>query len=275
MYLQVKRRLNKLRGLPATRDVGIIASLISELRDAVDSQLGDGATSKVLPTLPTLPGLRQEDLSDAMEYAGLSLLVTHKHYGAYAGETSSAFAGMGFGLCEHYEKCYTCEAEEAHMPFSHVLALSLSQNSFSAAYTYMQSAFESFHESEIMRFDLGLEEEVDDRDWYWSQIRESIVTVGRTAQRPLNTVVLLGEDGDNPHFIEVVQEVLLELDLVGHGMRVSNQRMRERAAADPLYIAARGAAEFAKRAQASPPNCREPPHCAENRMPQNVFQDEL
>jgi hypothetical protein len=253
-----------------------MANLISQLRDVVDSQLGAGTTKKVLPTLPSLPGLQQDDLRDAMEHLGLSLLVTHKHLGGYAGETSSVYAGMGYGLCEHYEKCETCEVEEANMPYSHLLALSLTQHSFSVAYTYVQSAFSSLHEPEIVRFDLGLAHEIDEKDWYWSQIRESIVAVGRAAQRPLDTVLLLGEEGDNPRFLEVIREALLELDLKASSVYPYNtEGTVTRAARDPLYIAARGAAEFAKRTQASPPNCREPPRCAGNRDPQNVFQDEL
>ena len=43
------------------------------------------------------------------------------------------------------------------MAVSHVLALSLSQASFSAAYAYMQAAYRSILEKETIQFDLGLQ----------------------------------------------------------------------------------------------------------------------
>ena len=269
-YLHLKRRLNKLQGRPATRDIGVLANLMSQLRTLVDTRLGAGTTKSVLLTMPNLPGLEQEDLQDALEHIGLRALVTHKHIG-YVWETSAAFAGMGFGLCAHPEDCDACEDEEADMPFRHILALSLTNRSFSAAYTYMQSAFWSSHEAESVRFELGLENEGEEA--YWDRMREVIVGVGREAKRPLDTLLLLGEGAGlpgHPEFVKTVQEALLKLY-----PRSGPSIIRLWGRGDPLYVAARGAAEFAKRAQASPPNCREPARCFENRETDNSQEDEL
>jgi hypothetical protein len=242
---------------------------MSQLRTLVDTHLGAGTTKSVLPTMPSLPGLEEEDLQDALQHIGLR---THKHI-RYVWETSAAFAGMGFGLCAHPEDCDACEDEEADMPFRHILALSLTNRSFSAAYTYKQSAFRSWHEAESVRFELGLENEGEEA--YWDRMREVIVGVGREAKRPLDTLLLLGEGAgmpEHPEFVKTVQEALLKL-YPGTGPSV---RLWERG--DPLYVAARGAAEFAKRAQASPPICREPARCFENREIENsqgVLSDEL
>ena len=62
------------------------------------------------------------------------------------------------------------------MPVSHILALSLSQTSFSAAYTYMQAAYRSILENETTRFDLGLQnfptngkDSQEEEALYWSR----------------------------------------------------------------------------------------------------------
>lgn len=242
---------------------------MSQLRTLVDTRLGTGTTTSVLPTMPNLPGLEEEDLQDALQYIGLRALVTHKHV-RYVWETSAAFAGMGFGLCVHPEDCDACEDEEADMPFRYVLALSLTNKSFSAAYTYMQSAFWSSHEAESVRFELGLENE--EEEMYWDKVKEAIVGVGWEAKRPLDTLLLLGEGVGHPEFVKTVQEALLKL------YQGSGPNIRSWGLGESLYVAARGAAEFAKRAQASPPNCREPARCFENReidSSQSVLSDEL
>ncbi|TVY94428.1 hypothetical protein LAWI1_G000759 [Lachnellula willkommii] len=271
-YLRQKRRLNKLRGRPATRDVGILANLMSQLHTLVDAHLGAGTTKSVLPTMPNLPGLEQEDLQDALQHIGLRALVTHKH-GRYVWETSAAFAGMGFGLCAHPEDCDACEDEEADMPFRHTLALSLTNRSFSAAYTHMQSAFRSSHEAESVRFELGLEKQGEET--YWERLREVIVDVGQETERPLDTLLLLGEGAGLPEFARTVQDALTRLLELNIGSEVNIRLSRQ---GDPLYIAARGAADFAKRAQSSPPNCREPARCFKDREiddSQEALSDEL
>jgi hypothetical protein len=153
----MRRRLNKHCGLPSTPEVGTIAALLNQLRITIDDKLGPGCCKKALPAIPSLPGLSEEDLYDAMEYAGLVMLSTHKHTTSVASETSASFAGMGYGLCGHYDNVDACDNEEADMPVSHILALSLSNASFSATYTYMRTAYRSLIEKEAIRFDLGLD----------------------------------------------------------------------------------------------------------------------
>lgn len=114
----------------------------------------------------------------------VSLLQAHKHIGGIVSERSVAFAGMGHGLCKHYDKCDTCEDEEADMPYSHTIALSFIHASFSAACILMQPAFSSRAEKVVLRFDLGLSnlsQYEDERAFYWSDVRHTIVSVGRVA----------------------------------------------------------------------------------------------
>lgn len=274
--MRAKRRWNKFLGRPSTSEVGTIAKLINKLRTSADQKLKPDVTKKALLTIPSLPGLSYEDLQDALEYAGLIMLSTHRHIGDKVSDTSAAFAGSGNGLCEHYDNVEACEDEEADMPISHILALSLSQTSFTAAYTYMQAAYRSILEKQVVHFDLGLQnlptngKDIQGKEaLYWSRIRAVIVDVGRASRGELSTLLLLGEDANNPGFIRTVQDTLRELlpDVSKQHVSAMLLSGKQNISVEPLYLAARGAAEFAKRAQEAPAGCREPARCAKNHTP--------
>lgn len=293
-----KRRMKKLLGRPSTPDVGTIASLIQPLLVNAQDKVTPLGIIRALVTIPDTPGLTHADLGDAMEHLGLTLISTHKHIPSAVSELSAAYAGSNIGLCTHYADVDTCEDEEADMPTSHILALSLTQHSFSAAYTYMSAAYRSLLEASSTRFDLGMEHLSSGSDFgeieleigcptrYWSRIFEVIIEIGRASLRPLTTLLLLGEDAENPDFVRTVQEALRELlpeasaEEVAAMMLVSGERKADgdgevvgeqtggsSEMLDPLYLAARGAAEFAKRAQEAPAGCVEPARCAKNRGP--------
>ena len=288
--------MNKLLGRPSTPDVGKIASLIQTLLDTAQDKLPSLNITRALIAVPDTPGLTYADLEDAMEHLGLTLISTHKHIGSTVSELSAAYAGSNKGLCKHYTNLDTCEDEEADMPTSQILALSLTHHSFSASFTYMSSAYRSLLEASTTRFDLGLDHlpssgssETDleiecQTARYWSRIFDVVFEIGRVSRwRPLTTLLLLGEDAENPDFIRTVQEALRKLlsessaEEVPAMVRVLGERKVDgdgeqtgdsrREAVDPLYLAVRGAAEFAKRAQEAPAGCMEPKRCAKNRVP--------
>lgn len=171
------------------------------------------------------------------------------------------------------------------MPVSHILAVRLSQTSFSAAYTYMQSAYRSILEKEIICYDLGLQNfptnkrDIEEEEaLYWSRMRAAIVEVGRASRGVLTTLLLLGEDANNPGFIRTVQDALRELLPDASAQHISAVLLsgKQNSDVEPLYLAARGAAEFAKRAQEAPAGCREPAHCAETRVPpKNILLNQI
>ncbi|KAH8585747.1 hypothetical protein B0O99DRAFT_706830 [Bisporella sp. PMI_857] len=271
-----KRRFNKLRGVPATTDVGIIANLTSQLRVTINNKLGSNSIERVFVVVPRLPGLFWEDVSDALEYSGLSGIISNKHMGGLVSEISASFAGMGYGLCEHYDDPDTCEDEEAEMPYSHILELSLSRVSFDAAYTYMQSAWRSDIENQRFRFDLGLDNlphDQYDREVYWENIRKTIVEIGKASHRPLTHVLMLGDVVDNHEYIRTVQDALMEL--IPHELTRESIMpfAKNHQSLNSLYVAARGAAEFAKRMQEAPRGCKESPQCRGNRHPQSMHTD--
>jgi hypothetical protein len=234
---------------------------------------------KVLPAIPQLPGLwriAEHDLTDALEYAGLGRLSTHKHIPKDVSETSATLAGLNYGLCMDYNHVDKCEDEENHDARFHVLTLSLSQTAFTATCSLMRSAYIDGPLRDITSFDLGLRNVPKDeigKERYWKDIRNAIVDVGRKPVGPLRYILLVGEDADNPIFGRVVKDALRSLipaaeieksEVVFSGL---NARSSSLNAYSPLYVAARGAAEFAKRAQEAPVGCIEPAHCAGNRWP--------
>ncbi|KAF4631362.1 hypothetical protein G7Y89_g6777 [Cudoniella acicularis] len=267
-YLSILRRMNKLRGLPSTKTVGTLATLIIQLSLTIENQLGPGSKRAALPTTPPLPGLTTEDVEDAMEFAGLSTIATHKHIGIDVWETSAAFAATGQGLCKNYTNCDACEQEEADMPFERVLAVSFSRRAFSAAYTSMQSAYMSWHNKDVLSFSLGLEnlpQNKEEQVAFWGKIRDGIVDVGRVSPRPLTRLLLLGDEAHDARFLEVMRDALGVLIPEFPGSRFGF--LETGMFLDPLYVTARGAAEFAKRAQEAPASCREPSRCQELRGP--------
>lgn len=291
--------MNKLLGRPSTPDVGTIASLIQTLLVAAQDKVAPLSIDRALVTIPDTPGLTHADLEDAMEHLGLILVSTHKHIPSTVSEVSAAYAGSNMGLCTHYADIDTCEDEEADMSISHILALSLTHHSFSAAYTYMSAAYRSLLEASSTRFDLGLEHlssgfdshacdtelDISCPARYWPRIFDVILEIGRKSLRPLTTILLLGEDAGNPDFVRTVQDALRKLlpeasaeeiaamvhvsgarKVDGDGEVVGEQTASSGEVWDPLYLAARGAAEFAKRAQEAPAGCKEPARCAKNRV---------
>ena len=217
-----------------------------------------------------------------MEFLDLTLISTHKHMATTVSTVSAAFAGLGHGLCRHYIDPDVCEDEEADFQISHILALSLTHHSFSAAYTYMASAYRSNLEASSTNFDLGMQHLPDstpDQAAYWSQVREIIVHIGRQSYGLLTTLVMVGEDAQTPEFMETVEEALYELlpgasaEQIGAMMPSASKRgkhgrdltTRDDERLNPLYVSARGGAEFAKRALEARSGCKEPKRCEKKR----------
>ncbi|KAI9867546.1 MAG: hypothetical protein M1813_008345 [Trichoglossum hirsutum] len=262
IWKHLKRQLNKRRGLPATPDVGVLGNLIKQLRSASEENLRRSISAAVAAR-PHLPGLTPEDLNDAMEYAGLRNLRAYNYFGDVS-ETSAAFAGMGQGLCEHYADINTCEEEDSNLPLQYILALSFTRVSLSLSLSSLRDAHANYESKAIIAWDLGLSalDQTPDPAAYWDLVRSAIRDIALKSPQPITTLLLLGEESTNATFLDVVRDALRDLlgfDLLRVGILSSPE---------PLYVAAKGAAEFAKRFQETPWNCKEPERCRENRRTQ-------
>lgn len=118
----MRRWLRKLLGFPASRDVGILSRL-NPLREQVEERLGRRDESAVV-AFPNLVALYDEDIPDAIEYAGLTPLHT-KHGGVRSQphEASTAYTGYSLGLCSNYRDWFECEKEEHQWPEQQVLTI--------------------------------------------------------------------------------------------------------------------------------------------------------
>ncbi|KAF2456045.1 hypothetical protein BDY21DRAFT_54994 [Lineolata rhizophorae] len=284
---KAKRRLNKSRGLPATPEVGTLSSMIEALRNETESFLGHNVTSVVV-SVPSLPTLRQghehiEDVQDAVEYAGLEALRPELE------EIQAGFAGYGLGLCKHYVDIEACYRERLDMKMSDVLALSYDRYSLTLSRTLLTTPLRQRVQAHFAG-DWSLGRQVLDTDlyWrahpteYWGTIGEFIYNKG-TYRRPesIDVVLLLGECAADPDFIEVLQDVFrgsgrMTSPYYSHVLSgtasLGGQTNQGRLSAnDTLYMAAKGAAEIAKRVQEAPPGCREPEFCRGNREDPEAF----
>ena len=233
------------------------------LRVACEEQLGQRVEAAVA-AMPILPGMTREDHEDAMYFAGLTTLGSYNYFGSVS-EVSAVFAGMGYGLCSNPREIDVCEDEEAAMPLRYVLAVGLTDSLLSATYTTLRHAHSSFEAKTILNFDLGLEALQNhhyDASTYWNRVRTSISNVAALASEPIDTLLLHGEGGMKGELLDVIHEIL------GGNVQspLNSPTLQLSASLDPLYIAARGAAEFAKRFQETPWGCKEPEWCFEDVM---------
>jgi hypothetical protein len=119
------RRLNKLLGRPATKDVGTLSELITSLRAETEPRL-NLTLERVVVTTPQLPSLTREDLQDAIEHAGLkSWLEYPLPYPTMLYAPNAAFAASGRGLCKEWRNLYACleEAEDGDIPLEEVYGI--------------------------------------------------------------------------------------------------------------------------------------------------------
>ena len=239
------RAIRKRIGLPSTTDVALLVELLQLLLQLqAGHDPGDMAKS-VVTTFPNHQSLCPEDITDALEYLSISRLssrqlLTQPH------EFSAAYAGYGMGLCKHTMDLDACRTEEQEMSRNNTLAISFTKEAlmvetyrFSTAYEY---ALPNSYVEHPVDYALGLgslANYLDPAD-YWSRVRANIgeqVSSGRRHGHQIDVVILYGEEALSEDLRSVVRDVL-----------ESSHYTPPILAEDPTYVAARGAAEFAKRA---------------------------
>ncbi len=256
---QLQRKLNKLRGLPATENIGTMANLLKQLRTMAEEKLGETITAAVA-AVPRLPGLTEDDLKEAMEYAGLKMLSSYRVFGVVT-ENSAAWAGSGYGLCSDPANIKTCEREEDLM--SDRLVLSLSYTNAVFILTYSRINFKEGSDRTVFHFDLGLQSmnEYPSPAAYWRTVTSTIREFVEDKPK-IDTLQLLGEKAFDHRFLDAVGDALRHIHVYkSSGRNITSLRLNF----EPNSLAARGAAELAKRYQMMTWNCVEPPECEERR----------
>lgn len=239
------RRLRKRIGLPASADVGVMADLLRELRDKANDFVKERFTTAVI-TAPHLVALYREDIADALEHIGLCMyriwLYRHLVY-----ETASAYAGSGLGLCTDYANASHCFDVQEDWPRDIIFPVLYTRTALTMSLAPVKGMYYIWEPSYRYRmdFDLGSDkllsletpQEIQD---YWSQVRDKLVEVfiDRSGYDKPHKIILQGESASEPDFIRNLWTALAPY----------MPEDPELFADDPLYVAAKGAAEFAKRA---------------------------
>jgi hypothetical protein len=239
---QARRRQRKSQGLPASEDVGILAEMLGALRNAAEVHLG----SKIyyaLAACPNLVALYREDIEDAFEYLSLKSLDNPNNLFRLFREPAGAAASYGFGLCHDPSNVDRCNKEEYEMPITAVLTILYTKNALCVEVSVMKSAYAYYPyptSPPSIDFNLGSQALHDnpDEEYYWQAVRDRImagVAEGLPGRRPTK-VFLLGDSTHEDKFRDVMKDALKSI--LGYMPDIYDE--------DPVFSAARGAAEFAK-----------------------------
>jgi hypothetical protein len=260
---RAKRRRNKSRGLPATEEVGTIANVLIQLRAMAEESLGHSINATVAAT-PPLPGLTEEDLDDAMEYAGLKLVRRYNFYGPVH-EAAAAIAGAGHGLCADPKDIESCEDEERYMRGFGLLSLSFTDFLLSLEWDVCSAAHRCWVIRTEPNFGLGLRYRYlyPDPVVYWNEVHKWIYEFVRPNAQGIDRLQLLGDKASNEDFLDALRHALRDLE---PKLAVT---LDESEKLDPLSLAAKGAAEFAKRFQEMTWGCKESLQCNETEIVEN------
>lgn len=240
---QILRAVRKRLGFPASDDVGLLSELIQHLRKLTESSLGQSIDSVVVSFSRNV-ALYEEDINDAIEFAGLKLL-TGTSFHQQPHQLAVAYAGSGLGLCEHYNDAEKCQEEENRFAREQVLAISYTEDALEVSLSIVENAYQPYETSHSHFIDWGMGEgslaDYSRADAYWVVVRRRILELSYRdyVKKPITQVILLGESALGEAFQHVLLAALHEFQ---DELPTIHQ-------ADPLYLAAKGAAEFAKRAR--------------------------
>ena len=258
-----RRRINRLIGRPATQDIGILAAMIAELKEHVEAELKTSIHSTVIATT-NLFGFDiqarnqfQQQLEEASVYGGLKFIQSPFWLGAPA----AAAASQGWGMCDKYTDKYACEVEEESMPLEMVLAVEYTKRALTVALSPLRWATSSSDDFTKISYTAGSNH--DDADGHWGLVRELIEELPRKDRQPVSKVLVMGESAEDERFLDILRATL------GPPLTWNDLSDLTVLRYSPLYTAARGAAEFAKRIQETPRGCIECKKCRERRRKLN------
>ncbi len=227
------------KGLPASSDVAVIATLLKAIAEVAEAAVG--APIPALVSFPALPGLYQEDIVDAAYYVGLRKLAgglaRHPH------ELIAAYAGYGYGLCKTYNPVHRCKPEDGQdFPPRYVLLVEYTETALLIHLDGVEKAVELSWPNMYLapHFELGSSRTPDEHD-----VRNSVLRFvyhhynERLGRGPPNMTVIVVGDLESVGDGKVQRATTIVLEALGSHAEVW--------ADNPGYVAARGAAEMALR----------------------------
>ncbi|KAK6337768.1 hypothetical protein TWF696_001248 [Orbilia brochopaga] len=263
-----RRERRKSVGQPASYESSVLAQMIGALRHEASIALNTRITH-ALVTHPPLPGLKYDDLLDAAFHEGITLLHGFSNGSHTAPKPdistllTAAYAGVGLGLCENYTDTAACRAEEHEMDTEtsdsrrsiNMLRVSLDARTLSIDVARCASAAACVGGKEGRDLhELGFHSDM--HKWnpqqYWTTLQNHILEAGKQLESGgLDAVIVHGESARSPEFITKLVEVL---PVLGASPTLTQSIMKDleedKWDCEPEFLAARGAAEMAKRVQA-------------------------
>lgn len=237
------RRRRKSQGLPASENVGALANMIAALRRSAQDSLSHEVSSALVAT-PNLVALYREDVEDALEYIGLKSLDRPNHLFRLFRETAAVQGHYGFGLCQKPFEPDACLDEILKMNDTDILTVVYTRRSLCLEVCAMGSAYSIYpYRSTPTSMDLTLGSDAmngnPDNAYYWEAVRQRIISAIAVAlqYRQPTRVFLMGESVGSEKLKHILSHVLVQM--LGYMPKVYED--------DPVFAAANGAAEFARR----------------------------
>jgi hypothetical protein len=251
----MRRERRKAMGLAATPEVEILAEFLKQLYDLAQASTDQPLPKNVLVTTPYLLNLGPQDLDDALEFIGLTNLhnPSKNVYRSEIGvdmlpnvalsQAAASYAGLGFGLCEHWQDFATCKEEETNMmrptewgPAGHqVLQLTFTKDEFGINEYYIIDKVGGFQETSYCyqpKPDLGFTAAVKNESIF-DVIKEQIIEAQWTFPSPyepgqdtypdaemwgphgIDGIILTGESAQEEPFLRTLKEALEEMSVPG------------------------------------------------------------
>jgi len=200
------RQARKKLGLPASKDVGILSTVVQQLRQDIESELGVIIETATVTTTHDI-ALYQDDVADVCEYVGFKYKIPEGLWRPLLWEPVSAYAGYGLGLCEHWQNMTRCYEEEAQLSVLPVLVVHRSRTALTSTLTLIKVATAAWDEDIIQAFTLGTDgmAEYETPNLYWEDVKATLMR--GMDQSPLakpERIILTGDqvDGEFREFLE-------------------------------------------------------------------------
>jgi hypothetical protein len=206
---QVWRSLRRRLGYPASPDVGILGSYLKQLFEIAKDHVEGEGISRAAASFPFLVGLYQEDINDAMEWAG----VKHQNIEAYepSKDVSSHYAANGFGLCSNYKDPDSCFAEFPGFPTDYTVNIQFTRNALIVELPEMHAAHNPilYFAYSLLDFDLGFDQR-DNIPNYWAVVQERMESFFKTRRWwvgvPSKVFIVGDESANEEKFLAMVQD---------------------------------------------------------------------
>jgi len=203
----------KLVGLPASYEVGILGHAAQRLRTKLEKTHNIHIDDAVF-TGSHLAALYQDDLEDVAAFLKIHYFTPNWQFRPFVWESASAYAGYGFGLCEHWRDEALCEKEMEEMENLPVMSVHFTRNALTVAMPVIHAAVMAWEPDgrHFENFTLGSDAIVNypTHDAYWADVREFLLSVTwvHPGARAPRRIIVLGDMVDE-HFLRVLRETVV------------------------------------------------------------------